>query len=191
MPKNLRILVDVDGIVANSMPRWLSYIRKLNKVKVRFNQIDKWDLEKCPPLRGCKHIYDILQIPGFTAGIEPMSGASKNLKKLQNTGYEIYFVTARNGITSMSETYLWFKQHFSWVDQKQIIFCYDKYLISGDILIDDKSANLSAYGLINPDAHLLSIRYPYNSDINQEAVDTVKRGSKSWDLLYKKIIALG
>ena len=58
--KKLRILIDVDGIVANTLPYWLSKIARATETKTpegrlpgviaQVEDIKEWDLSKCPPL---------------------------------------------------------------------------------------------------------------------------------------------
>jgi 5'(3')-deoxyribonucleotidase len=169
--KKLRILIDVDGIVANTLPYWLGKIAQRTKLIAQVEDIKEWDLCKAEPLKGAdpKVIFGMLNDQYFMINVPVMFGAKEAIKQLQDDGHEIVFVTARTGYVSMPETLEWFHRHFPNVNtEKQVAFLYDKQHMLGDVLIDDKPATLEAYKAKHPHALTVGIKYPYNQHLGPE-----------------------
>jgi len=187
--KKLRILVDLDGIVADTLPYWLKQIQDTTGVVTTIADINKWTLHACPPLNALKpgQVYDLLNIPGFNANIPVMPGASENLLALQEMGHELYMLTARYGDVGMPETLHWVEEHFPWIQaDKQVGFFADKHHVRADVLIDDKAETLIKYSECNPEAKILTINYPYNQ-VSIPGVIRVEKNEDSWFSLRKTI----
>ena len=194
--KKLRILVDIDGITADTLPHWLKWIADKSGVQARMSDIDKYDFAQCPPLNSLHPslVYGVLQDPGFTTAIPLMPGAELALMKLMNDGHEVYLVTARSGAQHISETFTWVKEQLPFIDaRKQLIFCYDKHLLTADVLVDDQAYTLTNYKSIHPKASVMGIKYLYNSylelmsDPISAGVNLVEYGPMAWDSLYQLI----
>ena len=171
--KKLRILIDVDGIVANTLPYWLAQIAKATKFTAvaQVEDIKVWDLSKCPPLDKVdpKLLFGMLNDSYFMINVPVIFGAKEGIQQLIDDGHEIVFVTARTGATSMGETLEWFHKHFPKINtEKQLAFLYDKQFMIGDVLIDDKAATLEAYKAKHKEALTIGIRYPYNEHLGPE-----------------------
>lgn len=159
-----RILVDLDGIVCDTLDYWLEKIAKASGVRALVTDIDRWELEKCPPLDRVdrKIIFGVLNAPGFMRGAPKMTGAVEALKRL-NVGGDLYLVTARHGENSMPETLEWCEEHLPFLDaRRQTIFAYDKHIIDADVLVDDRAETLEEYHSHHPSALCVGLRYPYN-----------------------------
>ena len=167
----MKILIDMDGIVCNTLPVWLKRIAEKSKFQIvaQVEDIKVWDMLKCPPLDKAdpKLVFDILQERDFIRDLPPIFGAVEGVKSLIDAGHEVYLVTARHGPVSMPDTLDWVRKHMPFINaEKQTIFCYEKHLIPADILIDDKAETLVKYDETHPEAALLSIRYPYNEHLD-------------------------
>lgn len=190
--KKLRILVDMDSIVCDSLPYWLQKIANKTGVVAQVEDIKLWAMEKCPPLDKVdpKDIFGLLNEPGFIIGIPPMWGALDGLKRLIADGHEIYLVTARHGPVNMAETLGWVKKHLPFINvEKQLVFCYNKSLIPADIIIDDKAETLAEYKLVHQKTEplLMAIKYPYNAHMNKEGVvlfDGHPDLTNTWGAMY-------
>lgn len=168
--RKLRILVDIDGTLCDTLGPWLDRIHEKTGVRAFKQDIVKWNIHECTPLDNLTPytIFDILHEPGFYRKLPPLPYSQKALKALKDDGHEIYLVTARQSDTGLSETLGWATEHFSFIDIKQVIFCYDKHLIKGDILIDDKAETLVQYKNHHPDSKVMGISYPYNDSLLQD-----------------------
>ena len=169
--KKLRILCDIDGIVANTLPYWLRKIAKKTGYVAQVEDIKEWDLCKAEPLLKANRddIYALLNESYFMAEAPVMFGAKQAVRKLTDDGHEICFVTARTGHKAIPETFEWFHRHFPYVNtERALVFLYDKHHLNGDVLIDDKPTTLEAYKAVRPGALTVGIKYPYNSHLGPE-----------------------
>jgi len=188
--KKLRILIDIDSVVADTLPYWLDRIGKDTGVYAKIEDITLWEMSKCPPLNQLtpKQIFGVLQDPGFIENVPPMPGVAEALKKLMDQGHEIYLLTARHGPVSMPETLTWVKKNLPFLNpEKQIIFCYDKNLIQGDIIIDDKAETLEKYLASHPRSLAFKIIYPYNASLMHDRLGAVSYDATSWERLAKML----
>jgi 5'(3')-deoxyribonucleotidase len=191
--KKLRILVDIDSIVADTLPYWLDRIGKDTGVYAKVEDITLWDMAKCPPLTQVdpRSIFGVLQDPGFIENIPPISGAANVLELLKNDGHEIYLVTARHGPVSMPETLNWIRKHLPFLSaEKQVVFLYDKNLIPADIIIDDKAETVEKYVASHPKAWGMAIEYPYNAHLKGRERITVVSREMAWPNLFRTIRTL-
>lgn len=206
--KRLRILVDMDSIVCDTLPHWLWHLNHrhsrpkgppgadqvpavLNR-PVKISDITEWDMGKCFPLTALKpeEIFGILQNDDFVDTIPMMAGADVALKQLMDDGHEVYLVTARHGATSMPGTRRWVQKHLPFMNfEKQTIFCYHKHLIPGDVIIDDKAETLINYANTHKDAHILGIAYPYNKTAGFVKAKLFPYGPIAWGMIYGYIHA--
>lgn len=193
----LRILIDIDGIVADTLPHWLQYIGFNTGVTAKLSDINEYDLTKCAPLNQLQphQIFGVLQEPGFTTSIPIMTGAREALKVLMDDGHEVYLVTARSGAQHVTETFRWVSTELPFIDiRKQLIFLYNKHLIPADVIIDDQGATLTKYKKTHPNALALGIEYPYNvyldssSDIADRDIMLVEYADTAWVTLYQQIL---
>lgn len=164
----MKILIDLDGIVCDSLPRWLQHIADKTGVVAQMFDITDWELTKCPPLDKVdpKAIFKILETPGFTAGIQPFWGAVQAVEQLVEDGHEVMLVTARHGPVSMPETLEWVQRYLPFLDVRTtVVFCHNKELIPADVIIDDRPETLVRYREAHPRALVLGIEYPYNKHL--------------------------
>lgn len=77
---------------------------------------------------------------GFWYDLPPLGNAIESVKKLRYDGYKIYILTRPSVINSISysEKRMWIEKYFDYDMCKNLILCYDKTMVKGDYLIDDK-----------------------------------------------------
>lgn len=185
----MKILVDMDGIVTDTLPTWLNRIHQLTGVRAVPDDITKWNLNENPPLNLLKpnEIFDILNEKDFTLGIPQMADANLFLEKLHKAGHDISIVTARYGTNCMPETLVWLREMMPWLNvEKKAWFVYDKHRITGDILIDDKAETLIKYREEHPTTKLITIDYPYNKHAPPDT-HRVHRNGYEWEQIESYI----
>lgn len=188
----MRILVDLDGIVTDTLPAWLKRLHELTGTYVKPSEITKWNLNENAPLVNVdpKVLFGILNEVGFNRNLPQMADACHYLHQLHKAGHEITLVTARYGTNCMPETLEWVKAMMPWLKaDKRLWFVSDKERISADVLIDDKAETLIAYHKENPNAHLITIDYPYNKHAPQETHRILKEGYE-WEAIESYITKL-
>lgn len=188
----MRILVDLDGIACDSLPVWLDWIYQDTGIRAEIKDIVSWNVHSCPPLDQVdpRDVYGVLNEPGFTEKLPVMPWAKWALENLRKAGHEIYFVTARHGDNAMIETMEWVRFHFPFLPvDTHLIFCYNKWLIEADVLIDDKAENVLKYIEHHPKAHGLAIGYPYNKELNNPhpRIKVFDYAPEAWHNMYLHI----
>lgn len=138
----MRILVDVDQVVIDLLPVWLAKYNKDYDDNLTPDKITAWGIEKfVKPECGTK-IYDYLNDDDLYDDAEPIPGALEAVIDLREE-HTIYFVTAKYHPGKVE----WLRKH-GFINEGhdyQYIVCEDKYLISGDVIIDDNIDTVQTY----------------------------------------------
>lgn len=135
-----RILVDMDGVLADVYARLFEMHEKETGVKLTVEDIaGKLEEEAFPSQR--KWVSE----PGFFRTLPVMEGSREVMEKL-NTNYDIVVVSLATELpNSLTDKIMWLRDNFPFISWKQIVFCGDKSLIRADILIDDHPKNLDKF----------------------------------------------
>lgn len=158
--RSLRILVDLDGIVADFFDAlWREYHAETGEL-VTTSQILGWDMGR--HVRHPERLTSVFHAPGFFDRLEPVSGAIPALKALVAAGHDVRVVTSPCTPHSAAEKILWCARHLPFLDQKSVSIVHRKHDLRGDVLIDDGPHNAQAFRSENPDALIVTIAYPYN-----------------------------
>lgn len=190
------VLIDMDSILADISTEWYGRYNQDYNDDLSNERVVTWDTHKFVKPECGEKIYDYLREPGFFLSLKPLPGAQNavsDLFDLRTHGgkkaYEIYIVTAATaGVETIKEKMMWMEQHFPWINRKHIIACYDKYLVQGDVLVDDGPKNLLQYRQYHPDATLVSIEYPYNravADVCDCYAASYQDTEKAWATIYE------
>lgn len=144
LPPDSTLLVDLDGVVAEQLPRLCTYLRREYGHVVEPTDIDEWSYE-VPGAEG--HIGDVIgelmtdHAEWYFGGMEPRSGVADTLSALR-AEYRIEIATHR-----IPETHEVSK---AWLDEHGIVYDAfhedvprNKGALSGDALIDDYHGNVA------------------------------------------------
>lgn len=159
--KKLTILVDLDSITANLQEKWYEAYNKEYNDNITCDDILTWDTHLYVKKECGKSIYKYFT-PQLFASLNPIAGAIPALKALVNTGHEVVFVTASPQFCADAK-FAWVKKHCPFI--KEVIMAHKKYLIQGDVLIDDSPSNIRTYREHHPNANIFTIAYPYNKAV--------------------------
>lgn len=188
--RKLNILCDMDDIIVSLLDYWLElYNRdyKDNKTKLDIWDYDLW---KCVKPECGKKIYDYISRKGFFNSLSPLPGAIEALKQIHADGHDITLVsTPSYAASSYSDKILWVKRFLPFLDSRQDVFLgAKKYLLRGDLLIDDSPVNISKYRAAWPEAKILTIAYPFNEDVGSlttQRINSCLDTEKAWEVIYK------
>jgi len=135
-----RILVDMDGVLADVYARLFEMHEKETGIKLTIEEIaGKLEAEAFPSQR--KWVSE----PGFFRTLPVMEGSREVMEKL-NTKYDIVVVSLATELpNSLTDKIMWLQDNFPFISWRQIVFCGDKSLIRADILIDDHPKNLDKF----------------------------------------------
>lgn len=148
-----KVLIDMDGVLADTLPLWLEYNQYNTGIKAELSDITHWAMHECPVYAGVGK--DILRgplsNPNFWADIPPMAGALDFLSALEDRSVPYNIVTAPANSISTTGKYDWVKRHFPKALSKLVI-TNDKASIRGHVLIDDRDENVVDFFEGNPEA---------------------------------------
>lgn len=160
-----RIGVDIDSVLADILPRWIALYNEDYFDNLEVSAITQWEVHLFVKPECGKKVYNYLARPDFYEEVKPIAGAIEGITKLQELGYQIYYVSSCVPET-MDQKVRWMYKYipnFSW---EQICFCHDKALIDVDCLVDDGPHNLDAMP-----GWVATVRYahPYNEQTKAHA----------------------
>jgi len=153
-----RILVDVDGVIADFVTAYLDTYKELGGVVPDDFEWTHWDsMQDLPDAHLTRHVW---QDPELFLRPEPYPGAIDALKKMDSR-YDVRIVTCVPHLHIYARN-LWFAQHAPFIHRKgQLIFTADKSLIRGDIFVDDYLPHVYAWLKVNEHTGVI-INRPWN-----------------------------
>lgn len=155
-----RILLDMDGVVCDFLTPLLAQYNHLTGEQVKVSDIKGHKTVKYVKQRGV--ILKVVDTPGFIRNLLPIDGALEGIRTLHAAGHDIVFVSnATNCPTSGHEKRLWLKYYLGDLWEKpQLVLTYHKYLVKGDLLLDDNPENLER---LETGTRPLLFDQPYNA----------------------------
>lgn len=172
------VLVDLDDTINECGIRFWQLHEQLHDEIVDPEQVTDWDLALFSSLGN--DVYKLFTEPGLYRHLELKPYAQQFIKNL-NEQYDVYFVTDAPSGTSfcnVSDSYAnpvadkrkWVEEHFPFFDSSKMIFTSHKWLVAGDVLVDDKPETFFEYKKRNREIILMDA--PHNRHI-----ETSKRAS--------------
>lgn len=136
------VVSDVDDTVASLVETWIKLYNVDFKDNIKKSDIVAWDIGsfiKNPNNR--QYLYEYIEDPTIYDKIKPIKDSLWGINKLKNMGYRVVFATAST-IGASGRKYRWLKD-YGFIDSKSdYIECYDKNLVRGDYIIDDRFDNV-------------------------------------------------
>lgn len=161
MSGGLRILVDMDGVIAD----WHGGIlRELDRGGHDASLVDasRWDLGLTEATR--ELVQEIQAAPYFYRDLDPIAGAAEELNLLLDIGHDVRICTTPDALnpTCASDKIAWVREHLGerWI--KRIDLTHDKTGRRGDVLIDDKPEITGGY---SPEWRRIIFDQPYNRHV--------------------------
>jgi 5'(3')-deoxyribonucleotidase len=135
-----RILVDMDGVLADIYPRFLElYKEETGLTRTMDELIGLKEGEAFP-----EH-HRWVETPGFFRTLHVMPDSQRVLKLL-NEKFEIIVVSmATEFPASLTDKQIWLNDNFPFISWKQAVFCGNKSIIPADLMIDDHLKNLDNF----------------------------------------------
>jgi 5'-nucleotidase len=135
-----RILVDMDGVLADVYTRFLElHEKETGIIKTMEELIDIKEAESFP------QVLKWVDTPGFFRSLPVIPDSQRVLKSL-NEVYDIIVVSmATEFPASLTDKQLWLNEFFPFISWKQVVLCGNKSLIPADIMIDDHFKNLDNF----------------------------------------------
>lgn len=172
-----RIFIDIDCTVNNYAELWCDKLNEKFKKNVKYEDITRYNIDSVFQI-SVKAVLSVID-EQFYNELKVLSLVHKNLKKLIDDGYKVYFVTS----TPPNEVQMkanWIKENFPYISPKNIIYAEDKSVFAGDFFIDDNT-----YHIVNSECkHKLMFAQPWNEYCSLP-INTTR--VYDWDQIYKEI----
>ena len=164
----MRILIDMDGVIADFDGEFLKRWRERHPDKLYFPLEQRTEFyvkdqypEELKPL-----VEEILLEPTFFRDMMPIAGAQAALTEMDALGLDVFICTSPFSTyqNCVLEKYQWVDNFLGtqWVNR--IILTRDKTLVKGDILIDDKP---QVTGVEVPSWEHVIYDRPYNRGVDK------------------------
>jgi 5'(3')-deoxyribonucleotidase len=161
MPKRLRILIDLDEIVVDLKGTWLAQYNKDYDDNLTTADITTWEIDQLVKPECGDKILSYTHVDGFYYGLKPIDGAIEAVKYLA-TKHNVMILSAGSANpNSAAEKIRWVQEHLGFKRQRVMIGQLKEW-VKGDVLIDDSPGQIKNYRKEWPNAHILTIEYPYN-----------------------------
>ena len=175
------LLVDLDDTITDLVTDWIRIYNEIYGDNLKVENVTEWNIGKFT-LVGEK-MYDILKDPNLFKNVKIRTGATETLE-WANEYFNIQIVSATSPYTYLDKAN-WVKEYLPFLaDSFSAII--PKYLLKGDIMIDDKPDNLEYF-----DGVQIVFDRPWNRDNNKylrvKDWETIKFALnlylKNWDLV--------
>jgi 5'(3')-deoxyribonucleotidase len=163
------ILSDVDGVLEQLVPPWVSALNEKYHRDVKVDDIVDWDITKFFPGLSKTQVFSPIHTKKFWDELKPREDALEYVKKFVENGDRVVLVTSAHPDT-IAYKWQWINRYFPFISFKDIVIASNKQLIMGDFLIDDAIHNLEGgkyIGLLFSANHNKSINVNLYSDITR------------------------
>lgn len=140
--QKLTILVDMDDVLDDLLPAWVSYLNQTYGTNVTTNDIRSWDMMQSFPHLTKSQVFSPLDRSDFWDTVRPKEGAADVLQEWIREGHRVLVVTSSHYASIAAKMTRVLFRYFPFLQWNNVIVTADKTLIKGDILIDDGVHNL-------------------------------------------------
>lgn len=163
--KNFRILIDLDDTITNFLEEVINEYNKTYGTSHSIDEVTEWVI----PSSFEYGLFSVLELTNILTMITPKLDSIEYINKWIDEGYDVFIVSdCCNRYQSYRDKLKWLKTYIPKFDLSHFIPCKEKYVIQGDILIDDNLDNLNKWSLNNPYGHDLLMTAQHNKQIQDE-----------------------
>jgi hypothetical protein len=182
----MRVGVDIDGVLADSLPLWVDELNRFFKKNKRVEEIHIYDICRTYEITP-RELDDFLRSKGrlLMSAPPPVTGAPYYLKRLKQR-HDVYIITARDERYA-PETRDWLKGHGLPYDELHLLGSHEKEAacleMKLNVMVEDTleiGLKLSAAGV-----PVLLMDAPYNQGLLPRLVYR----KRSWAEIYRTIMA--
>lgn len=161
--RRLTLLFDMDAILIDLLRPWIGWYNQNHDDKLSVDDVAGYHLEKYATKCTVDQLFEFFTHERYTS-CPVLPGASEGLLELDAAGHDIIITTATAGQTAQAKWTL-AEKVAPWLKDGNVMVGSRKELIKGDVFVDDAPKNVVKYRNAWPEAHILTIAYPYNRDI--------------------------
>ena len=163
--KDFRILIDMDDTITNFLEEVINEYNKTYGTNHSIKEVTEWVI----PSSFEYGLFSVLELTNILTMITPKLDSIEYINKWIDEGYNVLIVSdCCNRYQSYRDKLKWLKTYIPKFDLSHFIPCKEKYVISGDVLIDDNLDNLEKWSLHNPYGMDLLMTAQHNKQIQDE-----------------------
>ncbi|WP_190279474.1 5' nucleotidase, NT5C type [Ornithinibacillus gellani] len=167
------IMVDMDDTLNDFAKTYWKNYNEMYGEQVDFQTVNNWNLQQF--VRPDVDAYGLLRHPGLFRHL-PLRDYAVEFMQHMYDRYEVYIVTDSPPGTShcdaagaaysnpADDKRKWLAEHFPFLPQDRVIICAHKWMIAGDVLVDDKPATFEKFTELGKKCILMDM--PYNQHID-------------------------
>lgn len=180
--RSLTIILDSDGVLVNPISKLLKLYNEEYGESLTIEDIKDWDLTKFQ--RKGTDILKYFKQPGFFRDLKLIEGADYYIKKLIDDGHNIIIATSssKEGIIDKIDNII---ENLPFIEEDRIIPISRKFLLAGDVMLDDAFHNLINTRCKYP----VIFNWQWNETIPDEYSELKDRASRvnNWEEFYNLI----
>lgn len=135
------VLFDFDDVVVDCLGGLIDEWNKQHGTFFKREDVDRWDIDACLG----EGAHQIFFQKGFFENLEEKNNAVAIIQRLiESTKYDIYIVTACQSVQEIEEKIHWLEKHIPHFNLNRFIACKEKFMIRGDVIVDDRASNLDS-----------------------------------------------
>ncbi|GAB1309153.1 hypothetical protein KH5_18360 [Urechidicola sp. KH5] len=141
----MTIFIDMDDVLANTYKRHIELYNEEFKTNLHIADLTAGEVWENVPAEHKQSILDHCFKPDFFSSLEPMKDSIQVVEALVDQ-YEVYVASAAMEFPlSLKEKSDWLDKYFPFISWKYRIMCGNKFILNGDLLIDDRAYNLKNF----------------------------------------------
>lgn len=161
--RDLTILLDVDGFLADFLGPFLEHANRVTGRNVRSDEITQWDILHAFSSDAHEVILKAAYQPGFCTSLPVLPGAKEGVAALRDFGQVLAVTSPWASETWCFERTQWLRNELGF-DKHDVLHVPGerKYLVHGDVFVDDKLETVIAWSEAHPEGLALLWNAPYN-----------------------------
>lgn len=141
----MTIFVDMDDVLADTFGKHIAWYNRDFNADLKKEDIVSGEAYENVPEAHQKSVLQHAFTPGFFYELEPLPNSIEVMEALYNK-HEVYIATAATQFpNSLKEKSDWLAKYFPFITWEHQIMCGHKFILNGDLLIDDRVYNLENF----------------------------------------------
>ena len=149
----MKIVIDVDGTLANNLMEWLIRYYQRYGEWIQPNTVTEYDVTSVMTACTKEEAFALLDDLRFYMTVRPLPYAQQMVRDLQDAGHVVTFVTKSLSIHDYAQKRAWLRRHefFSVGDEcDQLMVMSDRSMLRANILIDDYRKHVDDFNDAQP-----------------------------------------
>lgn len=181
-----RILFDMDDVIVEFLGGLVENFNNVYGTDFNKSDCNVWSLEETLG----EDVWSIMNKPGFFINLKPKGNSVEVIQRIIDNGFDVFIVTACTPQAYIEKLH-WIEEYMPYFNKGRLIPCSEKSAVWGDILIDDKIANLDDFSKVGEGVIFDMVHnqgdYPYKrfSDLEsfEDYINKFKKETLSYDIL--------